>query len=88
MQQPWQFWIDVGGTFTDCMAERPDGSLLRHKLLSSAITKGTVAAVPTRIASVDPRDAGMTRTVLAWLRLTLVSRGADSRSFQPLSYRV
>ncbi len=31
----WQFWIDVGGTFTDCIARLPDGSLRTHKLLST-----------------------------------------------------
>ncbi len=30
----WQFWIDRGGTFTDVVARRPDGSLVTHKLLS------------------------------------------------------
>jgi N-methylhydantoinase A/oxoprolinase/acetone carboxylase beta subunit len=30
----WQFWIDRGGTFTDIVAQRPDGQLLIHKLLS------------------------------------------------------
>ncbi len=30
----WQFWIDRGGTFTDIVARKPDGSLLAHKLLS------------------------------------------------------
>ena len=30
----WQFWIDRGGTFTDIVARRPDGSLKTHKLLS------------------------------------------------------
>ena len=30
----WQFWIDRGGTFTDIVAQRPDGSLVVHKLLS------------------------------------------------------
>ncbi|WP_298207526.1 hydantoinase B/oxoprolinase family protein [Acidovorax sp.] len=30
----WQFWIDRGGTFTDIVAKRPDGSLATHKLLS------------------------------------------------------
>ncbi|WP_372658733.1 hydantoinase B/oxoprolinase family protein [Hydrogenophaga sp.] len=30
----WQFWIDRGGTFTDVVAKRPDGSLITHKLLS------------------------------------------------------
>jgi len=30
----WQFWIDRGGTFTDVVARRPDGSIATHKLLS------------------------------------------------------
>jgi 5-oxoprolinase (ATP-hydrolysing) len=30
----WQFWIDRGGTFTDVVARRPDGTIATHKLLS------------------------------------------------------
>ena len=30
----WQFWVDRGGTFTDIVACRPDGSLRTLKLLS------------------------------------------------------
>jgi len=30
----WQFWIDRGGTFTDIVGRRPDGTLVTHKLLS------------------------------------------------------
>ncbi len=30
----WQFWVDRGGTFTDIVAKKPDGSLQSHKLLS------------------------------------------------------
>src|SRR5689334_2985822 len=30
----WDFWIDRGGTFTDVIGRRPDGSLQAHKLLS------------------------------------------------------
>jgi 5-oxoprolinase (ATP-hydrolysing) len=30
----WDFWIDRGGTFTDIVARRPDGTLVTHKLLS------------------------------------------------------
>jgi 5-oxoprolinase (ATP-hydrolysing) len=30
----WEFWIDRGGTFTDIVARRPDGTLATHKLLS------------------------------------------------------
>ncbi|NRF70662.1 hydantoinase B/oxoprolinase family protein [Aquincola sp. S2] len=33
-QPRWQFWIDRGGTFTDIVARRPDGSLATAKLLS------------------------------------------------------
>ncbi len=31
----WAFWIDRGGTFTDCIAVDPDGRLHTHKRLSS-----------------------------------------------------
>jgi 5-oxoprolinase (ATP-hydrolysing) len=34
MDGPWEFWIDRGGTFTDVVARRPDGTLAVHKLLS------------------------------------------------------
>ncbi len=30
----WQFWIDRGGTFTDIVAQDPEGGLVVHKLLS------------------------------------------------------
>ncbi|MEM1377674.1 MAG: hydantoinase/oxoprolinase N-terminal domain-containing protein, partial [Pseudomonadota bacterium] len=30
----WQFWIDRGGTFTDVIARKPDGTLEAKKLLS------------------------------------------------------
>src|ERR1700704_763082 len=30
----WDFWIDRGGTFTDIIGRRPDGTLVAHKLLS------------------------------------------------------
>ena len=33
-QATWDFWIDRGGTFTDVVGRRPDGSLAAHKLLS------------------------------------------------------
>jgi 5-oxoprolinase (ATP-hydrolysing) len=34
LPERWQFWIDRGGTFTDIVAHRPDGTLVTHKLLS------------------------------------------------------
>ncbi len=47
----WQFLIDVGGTFTDCIAHKHNGSresLRRHKLLSSAITPGVIESAKGR----------------------------------------
>jgi 5-oxoprolinase (ATP-hydrolysing) len=41
----WQFWIDRGGTFTDIVAQRPDGKLVIHKLLSENPERYTDAAV-------------------------------------------
>src|SRR5436305_15035596 len=34
MRETWDFWIDRGGTFTDVVGRRPDGTLTAHKLLS------------------------------------------------------
>ena len=34
MRGSWDFWIDRGGTFTDVIGKRPDGTLVAHKLLS------------------------------------------------------
>ena len=42
---PWQFWIDRGGTFTDIVANSPDGKLVIHKLLSENPDRYTDAAV-------------------------------------------
>ena len=44
-QAGWQFWIDRGGTFTDLVARRPDGSLATLKLLSDNPERYTDAAV-------------------------------------------
>lgn len=46
----WSFWIDTGGTFTDCLARTPSGGLRRLKVLSTGSVRG-------RIASVEDRDA-------------------------------
>ena len=44
-QTGWRFWIDRGGTFTDIVAQRPDGQLLLHKLLSESPSHYADAAV-------------------------------------------
>ena len=49
----WEFWIDVGGTFTDCLAHNPQGHQLKHKLLSSSICPGRVGKHSDRHRIVD-----------------------------------
>ncbi len=41
----WQFWVDRGGTFTDIVARKPDGTLATHKLLSENPERYPDAAV-------------------------------------------
>ena len=59
MSEPvWEFWIDVGGTFTDCFGRAPDGTLRRHKLLSSGVTKGNVDSGSNAKEIRDPSRRG------------------------------
>jgi len=62
----WAFWIDRGGTFTDIVARRPDGSLVTHKLLSEnpehyadAAVAGIRALLPPG-ASIEAEKMGTT----------------------------
>ena len=51
----WQFFIDVGGTFTDVVARRPDGKLLTYKLLSSGAVRGVIGPGSTPLCVKDSR---------------------------------
>src|SRR6476646_8758433 len=73
----WEFWIDVGGTFTDCLAKAPDGSIRRHKLLSSGVTKGLVGPGSSRDALVDEARCGEPAAFWSGWRLTIVNRSGD-----------
>src|SRR6476469_6027502 len=68
----WEFWIDVGGTFTDCLAKTPDGLIRRHKLLSSSVTKGRVGLGSTREIIIDPARCGEPARVWIGWRLVIV----------------
>ncbi|HUE13907.1 MAG TPA: hydantoinase B/oxoprolinase family protein [Planctomycetaceae bacterium] len=54
----WEFWIDVGGTFTDCLAHAADGRLLTCKVLSSGVTKGIVERRHGAAAVIDAARRG------------------------------
>jgi 5-oxoprolinase (ATP-hydrolysing) len=64
----WDFWIDRGGTFTDIIGWRPDGSLVAHKLLSENPEAYRDAAVQgirelLELRSGEPIPAGRIGTV-------------------------
>ncbi len=49
MPEPsWQFFIDVGGTFTDVVARPRDGAARTFKLLSTGAIRGTVGEGSTQ----------------------------------------
>lgn len=61
MSSSWQFWIDVGGTFTDCIGISPAGELLQCKVLSSGVTRGQIRqrldqAIVDPLRAQDPAD--------------------------------
>ena len=56
MPERWQFWIDRGGTFTDVVARRPDGTLVTHKLLSENPEQYRDAAVAGIRALLSVKD--------------------------------
>ncbi len=41
----WRLRVDTGGTFTDCLAVAPDGTVRRAKVLSSATLRASVTRV-------------------------------------------
>ena len=56
-QTGWHFWIDRGGTFTDIVGRRPDGTLVTHKLLSENPERYRDAAVAGIRALIGDDDA-------------------------------
>lgn len=58
MANTWEFWIDVGGTFTDVLARRPDGTLIPFKLLSSGSFKGRIGEFLSPVRFVDSARCG------------------------------
>ncbi|HVX12549.1 MAG TPA: hydantoinase B/oxoprolinase family protein [Pirellulales bacterium] len=74
----WEFWIDVGGTFTDCFARLPDGTLRRHKRLSSGVTKGAAAEGSGAASIVDPARRTDPNEFWNGFRLRLLSAAGET----------
>ncbi len=82
----WQFWIDRGGTFTDIVAKRPDGSLVTHKLLSDNPEQYNDAAVAgMRHLLGLAKDAPLTPNIVSCVKMgtTVATNALLERKGEP-----
>jgi 5-oxoprolinase (ATP-hydrolysing) len=54
----WSFFVDTGGTFTDCFARSPDGAVHRAKVLSRGSLSARISQIsgPNRLLLEGPPD--------------------------------
>jgi 5-oxoprolinase (ATP-hydrolysing) len=75
----WEFWIDVGGTFTDSFGRAPDGSLRHCKVLSSGVVKGAAAQGSTAEHIVDPARQADPNGIWEGFRLRVLDAAGTAR---------
>jgi 5-oxoprolinase (ATP-hydrolysing) len=88
---PWQIWIDTGGTFTDCLALDPHGTLRRAKVLSSSALRAVVTEAESADTLRIGEEWGAAAGVVDGLEMRVLgSDGAPARiaSYEPASGRV
>jgi 5-oxoprolinase (ATP-hydrolysing) len=73
--QAWQFWVDRGGTFTDIVAQTPNGEIVTHKLLSENPDHYPDAAVEG-IRQLQTRFPTLSKTISAVKMGTTVATNA------------
>ncbi len=87
----WEFWIDVGGTFTDSFGCAPDGSVRNYKVLSSGVVKGAAATGSSITQIVDPGRASDPANIWTGFRLRVLDATGSTRAetsvsaFEPAS---
>ena len=76
----WQFWIDVGGTFTDCLAQSPEGKIHQTKVLSSGVFKGQLRLADLADVAGSADSAGLDEPPGRWnsVQLSLLNAAGDS----------
>ena len=77
-QGQWDFWVDRGGTFTDIVARKPDGTLVTHKLLSENPTHYKDAALQgiRDLLGLNPNDPLHTGAIRAVKMGTTIATNA------------
>jgi 5-oxoprolinase (ATP-hydrolysing) len=82
----WEFWIDRGGTFTDVVARRPDGTLAVHKLLSEnpgAYDDPAVAGIRQLLGVAPEDDIPAERIAVVRLGTTVATNALLERTGEP-----
>jgi len=82
----WEFWIDRGGTFTDVVARRPDGTLAVHKLLSEnpgAYDDPAVAGIRHLLGITPGGDIPAERIAVVRLGTTVATNALLERKGEP-----
>src|SRR5438034_4680736 len=86
MDGRWEFWIDRGGTFTDVVARRPDGTLTVHKLLSEnpgRYADPAVAAIRHLLSVPDGEPIPAERISVVRLGTTVATNALLERKGEP-----
>ena len=76
----WEFWIDVGGTFTDSFALAPDGTLTHYKVLSSGVIKGAVGPGSSRERITDAARGRDPDEIWSLFRFRLLDERGNAQS--------
>jgi 5-oxoprolinase (ATP-hydrolysing) len=82
----WEFWIDRGGTFTDVVARRPDGTLAVHKLLSEnpgAYPDPAVAGIRYLLGIAPEQEIPAERISVVRLGTTVATNALLERTGEP-----
>jgi 5-oxoprolinase (ATP-hydrolysing) len=82
----WEFWIDRGGTFTDVVARRPDGTLAVHKLLSEnpgAYSDPAVAGIRQLLGIAPEQNIPAERISVVRLGTTVATNALLERTGEP-----
>ncbi len=86
MDGRWEFWIDRGGTFTDAVARRPDGTLAVHKLLSEnpgAYDDPAVAGIRHLLGIAPTQQIPADRIAVVRLGTTVATNALLERKGEP-----
>jgi len=78
----WDFWIDAGGTFTDCIGRSPEGRLHTCKVLSTGVYRG-VADHAKGSRLICPQLRGFPADFFTGYRISFL--GADEKTYRVVS---